>query len=563
MHDAGDVACGNSGHAGTTYHESNHKSSDSVDMEALVELPIQVRSRFGTRKFRTLTVGSGLLTYGRIVLPFERIEWAIPTVVPNRSCSTMPPGDETHQMWCLLVKEPSRSKPHALIFATVEQRDLVTQRLAEWNPGSLDDNQPHVRNGGSRCHSAHERYQSECRDSLVRLDGAGEMAGGDEYSAPGRSASSRHIRTPGRSASRNGSAHHEQASSGFQWARHLSSPSSDDGDGLEPPFAPSCCCCDFRRGGCDCRYRCLAVRMDGCSDASSSCAETSITTAMGFLRTRVLELCIFGLLMPLFLAFALQLWQRQESDVYNQPWKPATCHIESLTIANSRLYMHGDYLRNDHPNDGVYYVLQPEWTSTVTPIPQHAAETRERVSCCRQSHADAVIPSGLKHLQTRTPLESWHGIVVDEILRIDSEKCEGPIGYTLQETIATCQKDMSWTLPDRVKLNGTYPCWYVAHGSTHVYLNVEPPRLELFTSDVLTAVLAILALASATALILTHTAIQTRLGACLPPSAATIGDGYASAYCLSPKAAMRHPHPTPGGAVRVQSAEQQRGTPLF
>ena len=37
----------------------------------------QLRARCGTRKCRTLTVGAGMLTYGRGVRAFEGIEWAM------------------------------------------------------------------------------------------------------------------------------------------------------------------------------------------------------------------------------------------------------------------------------------------------------------------------------------------------------------------------------------------------------------------------------------------------------------------------------------------------------
>ena len=85
--------------------------------------------------------------------------------------------------------------------------------------------------------------------------------------------------------------------------------------------------------------------------------------------------------------------------------------------------------------------------------------------------------------------------------------------------MALCERDLHWTLPQKVQINQTYPCFYVAHGSTHVYLNVEPPRLELFTADLLTVIFVLIAVASAGALVSTHPSVQPRLAACCCPLA--------------------------------------------
>ena len=102
---------------------------------------------------------------------------------------------------------------------------------------------------------------------------------------------------------------------------------------------------------------------------------------------------IFGLLLPLFLAFGLQLWESKEHSIYDQNWMPATCHIEELVITHESLYMHGDYLRNSHPNDGIYFVLQPAWRARVSPLPPNTVESRfnrrKRTACCRQVCARA------------------------------------------------------------------------------------------------------------------------------------------------------------------------------
>jgi hypothetical protein len=259
--------------------------------------------------------------------------------------------------------------------------------------------------------------------------------------------------------------------------------------------------------------------------------------------------------LPLFLAFGLQLWESKEHSIYDQNWMPATCQIEELVITHESLYMHGDYLRNDHPNDGIYYVLQPSWRSVVTPIPQKTRATRERVSCCRQSHAANVVPSGLTHMRARNPPHPWEGIVVDEILPIDGERCEGPIGYNVEETMALCQRDLHWTLPHKVQINQTYPCFYVAHGSTHVYLNVDPPRLELFTADLLTVVFVLIAVASASALVSTHPAVQPRLEACCCP----IARGGSSTTGRSTNGAPRaRPIPSPHHAQSPVAARRDR-----
>ena len=396
-------------HAGNGTSHNNHALPPPISLpvpmlhtlhgaDELVDVPIHVLSRkFGTRKPARLAVGDGLL-----------------------------------------LKEPSRSESHTLLFDAV-QRDLVAQRLASCKP-------PH----SQAWHSSNDCV-------------------------------------------------------------HPSSDSSDDGwQRSEPPPMPSngCCCCETHGdGGCACRLCCLVVEIDGCA-ASASCFETAlrtIDTVMIFARARPLELFIFGLLMPLFLAIRLQHWLRVEGQVYHQKWRGATCEIEALCITNITLYMHGDYLRNDHPNDGIYYVLQPSWSSIVTPLPvEHSAESLPRLW--------SELP--------RQPQSPWRGTVVDELMRGRSATCEGPIGYTLTETVAHCQRDLSWTLP-RIKPNGTYPCWYLAHGSTHVYLDVQPPRLQLLASDGITAFLSLLCLASAAALVSTHsfaTCDPARwLRACLAP----------------------------------------------
>ena len=230
-----------------------------VDTEAQIELPIQVRSRFGSRKFRTLTVGARLLTYGRIVLPFEKIEWAMRT------------GDEQRQAWGLLIKEPKRSKPHALIFANVEQRDMVTARLAEYNR-PLDD----------PAHSQYLNAYSSGSEYAFGVESSGTDGGHSTYGLPRRTHTD------------SGDAHVDpyllsnshKSDYGFEISGR-----DELADGPEQPLG---CCCLFRRDGeCHCRLGCLAMKMDGCGEVSHgarSCAEGAGPAFGRFLRRRSLEL---------------------------------------------------------------------------------------------------------------------------------------------------------------------------------------------------------------------------------------------------------------------------------
>lgn len=225
-----------------------------VDTEAQIELPIQVRSRFGSRKFRTLTVGARLLTYGRIVLPFEKIEWAMRT------------GDEQSQSWGLLIKEPKRSKPHALIFASVEQRDMVTARLAEYNR-PLDD-------------PAHSQY-------LNAYSSGSEYAFGVESSGTDGGHSS--VGLPRRAQKEwvDGNADPNNPGYGFDL-------SGRDGRKDDPDHPVGCCCLFRRDGECHCRLGCMAMKIDGCGDVSHGarmCAEGAGPALGRLLRRRSLELC--------------------------------------------------------------------------------------------------------------------------------------------------------------------------------------------------------------------------------------------------------------------------------
>ena len=246
---------------------------------------------------------------------------------------------------------------------------------------------------------------------------------------------------------------------------------------------------------CVCQLGCCQFKMRAGGEGVSAKLERATIATHNLVRRRALEIGIFGLLMPLVLASTLYMWTAKERHVYNRPWLEADCTIERFEEQAHRLYMNGDYLRNSFPNDGIYYVLQPAWRSTITPRPLHRFERRERKACCRQvdhdttdealARADAVahLPNHISNVD-RSPTTPWTALAFDEVIPGEAQKCKGSIAVSLEEARAICHRDLYWTLPDQVKLNHTYPCYYVAHGATHVYLNVRPHVGKIATADV-------------------------------------------------------------------------------
>lgn len=405
---------------------------ENLETESLLSIPISVRSRFGSRKFRTLSVGANMLAYGNHVVPFAKIEWA--------SCT----GDDSQAQSMLLIKEASRSRPHGLIFASTEQRDLVTARLAEWDV---------------------QQAPSYVQDPPW---------------------------TSGSSDNTTGTATQPQLS-GRDWPEGIQGFESDaDSDG----GGDVGCCAHIREDGvCVCHLGCCHFKMRAGGEGVGAKLESAFRVVHKVVRKRSLEIAIFGLLMPLALATALYVWALREHKIYDRPWLEAECKILSMEEQSHRLYQNGDYLRNSHPNDGVYYVLQPAWRSLITPHPHKGYYQRDRNACCRQSHAQAHLPASIEHVD-RSPTHPWVGLVWDEVVAGKGQRCQGNIAVSLAETRAICHRDMYWTLPETVLINSTYPCWYVAHGATHVYLNVEPQVLSLLATDVLAIVMVVLAILS-------------------------------------------------------------------
>jgi len=423
------------------------------------------------------------------VIPFAKIEWA--------TCT----GDDAVQS-VLLIKAASRARPHGLIFATNEQRDMVTARLSEWNVQQAPIVQERWWSSGSSDNAAPTMM-------VAPVSGVDWAVGGEPWttcSAPMSELAAREHAHAGRHAKNDSSTNSSSGHGGNAW--HSSDGETDAGD------MASVCCVHLRESGaCVCQLGCCQMKLSGGGKGLLARLERFFVGLVELLRRRSLEIFIFGLLMPLAFSTMLHLWSLKEHKTYDRPWLEAECKILELEVQSHRLYMHGDYLRNSHPNDGVYYVLQPAWRSLVTPLPPESFYTRDRVSCCRQSHAQAHLPSSIEHVQ-RTPREPWLGLTFDEVSPGASARCKGNVAVSLQETMDICKRSLHWTLPTKFVINTTYPCWYAAHGATHVYLHVEPPVVRLASADILAIVLLLMAIASLAALVLSHPVIQQRLLLC-------------------------------------------------
>ena len=106
-----------------------------------------------------------------------------------------------------------------------------------------------------------------------------------------------------------------------------------------------------------------------CASAVSADAASSSSVAVGMPVHESKELWqrVSGRACQLALAVPLHMWSYKKQTPFNRPWLPAECKILNFEEQSHRLYMHGDYLRNSHPNDGIYYVLQPAWRTAITP----------------------------------------------------------------------------------------------------------------------------------------------------------------------------------------------------
>lgn len=93
----------------------------------------------------------------------------------------------------------------------------------------------------------------------------------------------------------------------------------------------------------------------------------------------------------------------------------------------------------------------------------------------------------------RTPQEPWVSLTFDEVSPGESHGCKGNIAVSLEETRAICSRNLYWTLPNRVVPNSTYPCWYVAHGASQVFLNVTPQVVALASADVAIIIMLVVA----------------------------------------------------------------------
>ena len=458
------------------------------ETEVLLSIPISVRSRF-SRKFRTLSVGADMLTFGRQIIPFAKIEWA--------SCY-----GETE----LLIKASNHPRTHALIFASTEQRELVTARLAEWNvqqpPANVLESQQGMWSSGSSDASSFRNGSNHgppgLRESLQTHNGNAEpwyanngvhANGGSWHN--GSNFSSCSDERSGHSGAVWQNGYQNGSTSGV--SRHVSKEtdngwsSQDDGAGAIEEGnggGDGPCCANIRADGvCVCRLCgcCQFKFRSGGGAGLLAKVESAFFALHGVIRRRSLEIGIFGLLMPLALAVPLHMWSYKKQTPFNRPWLPAECKILNFEEQSHRLYMHGDYLRNSHPNDGIYYVLQPAWRTAITPHKIDSYNYRDRVACCRQSHAQAHLPASIENVE-RFPQEPWSALAFDEITPGDAKGCKGHIAVSLAETRDLCHRDMHWTLPNQVLINATYPCWYAAHGATHVYLNVEAPKIEVRAS---------------------------------------------------------------------------------
>ena len=544
-----------------------------------MEIPIAVKSRLGARKFRTLTVGNGMLTYGRHVVPFGAIEWAAHGADGS-----------------LVFKTRHRRRPTVFIFATIEQREHVAAALGEWTPPAADGPDASaaasaVGAGGGGggvpgstspyCHShpasaspshpslhgrsapsawvrapphaARDYYASSDGESSEYssattprmppsltdfIVGGGAAAfsssgaaslnpslhGGGGYAADGGGYGGGYGRIGGYGYGGDGYGGGGGGGDALDEAlRDLEGGGGKGGSG-EPDDPHSCCCCTVTpAGSCVARLGVCTLHFAHCCwcllallgrDPRAQLASLLLALT-AFTRRRSLEIAIFGLLMPLTLAVPLHTWGVKQLHAYHKEWHPASCYIEDFTPQHHQLYMHGDYLRNEHPNDGIYYVLQPGWRTFVTPTPEALYHERERTSCCRHGDVEAHLPSGLAHT-VRHPTHNWTATAVDEVLPKLSRRCEGPIAYTLEETNRVCQRNTHWMHLD-IAINSTRPCWYLEHGSTHVYLHVQAPGVTLASAEMLAYVMALLAVLSAALLLSVHPSVTPRILACLRP----------------------------------------------
>jgi len=429
-----------------------------------------------------------MLSYGSHVTPFDQIEWA--------SCT----GDDTLEQSVLLIKEAKR-RPVGLIFGNREQRDLVSARLAEWN-----------------VHASHGAADADRGWSSTSSDGASVAvttrhdwpAGGEPWQGGATCDSEAGAQgcTSSPVACHSG---HERRPVAIGDARGRITDARTRGNGESSSS-------DAERGEAHgevhrCKLGCCQVRLRfGHSDLFLR-LQRAFLALVELLRRRSLEICIFGLLMPLALATVLHFWSLRTHSTYDRPWLPAKCRILQLEVQSHALYQHGDMLRNAHPNDGIYHVLQPAWRTRVTPLPVESYFNRDRVACCRQSHAQANIPSSIQHVELAAR-EPWAGLAFDALAPGDSSRCKGNVAVSLEETMEICKRDLRWTMPAKVVPNSTYDCWYAAHGASHVYLHVEPPVVKLASADFLAIVLVMLSFSSIAILVASHPLIHPRIVSC-------------------------------------------------
>jgi hypothetical protein len=134
-------------------------------------------------------------------------------------------------------------------------------------------------------------------------------------------------------------------------------------------------------------------------------------------------------------------------------------------------------------------------------------ESAEHVSCCRKHCVPKWVPSSVENIE-RSPPEPWTAVALDRVAAHESRRCEGAIGMSLDATYDKCARDNAWMYPGTYALNGTYPCFAAAHGSTHVYLDITAPIDRIVLADVAIGALGLIGLACLGVLVATSPVVK-------------------------------------------------------